>query len=514
MKKYLPLIALSLSLEASAQIPEDVLKYSFYAPTGSARSQAIGGAMASLGGDISSIFINPAGLGNYRTSEVVFSPALVFHNNSANYRGTTTSGKRSGFDLGTSGVVMGYTDARNHKRSSAFGIGITQLANYNNTITYKGLNNYSSFSEQWAEELSNSGLTIDEALNNASFAYGTAPALYTYLVDTFRVNGNLMVKSLPEFLLDNGSALMQEKTTRTSGGLYELALAFAENHNDKWQWGATVGIPIMSYSNTTTFTERDTSSATNNNFGYFTYTDQYSTHGAGLNLKGGVIYRPQEYLRFGLAIHTPSYLFSVKDKRTTDLSTDTENYNSTASVSSKTFTNGVPGESKYAVLTPWKVMLSGSYVFREVADVRKQKAFITADVEYVGQNSSGFHSANEDPTADETAYYKALNRVIRGEYKGNFNFRLGGELKFNVIMFRMGGAYTSNPYKDPALKANRWQLSGGLGYRDKGFFVDLTYVHSWLKDVDFGYRLQDRDNTFASIKTQRGHVALTVGIKF
>ncbi len=59
-------------------------------------------------------------------------------------------------------------------------------------------------------------------------------------------------------------------------------------------------------------------------------------------------------------------------------------------------------------------------------------------------------------------------------------------------MARLGLAYYMNPYKDPALKANRFLLSGGLGYRHKGFFIDLTYVHSFNKDVDFAYRLQDK----------------------
>jgi hypothetical protein len=53
-----------------------------------------------------------------------------------------------------------------------------------------------------------------------------------------------------------------------------------------------------------------------------------------------------------------------------------------------------------------------------------------------------------------------------------------------------------------------------LGYRHKGFFIDLTYVHAFNKDVDFGYRLQDKANTFATVKNQRGNIVGTLGIKF
>jgi hypothetical protein len=166
------------------------------------------------------------------------------------------------------------------------------------------------------------------------------------------------------------------------------------------------------------------------------------------------------------------------------------------------------------MLTPLKVMVSGSYVLREIEDVRKQKGFITADIEYVNHRGSNFYSANEVPTADEKTYYKGLNNVIKDQYKGNFNFRLGGELKFNTIMTRLGFAYYTNPYKDKELKARRALVSGGLGYRHKGIFIDLTYIYAMSKDVNFPYRLEDRANTFASINNNRGNIVASVGFKF
>ena len=81
-------------------------------------------------------------------------------------------------------------------------------------------------------------------------------------------------------------------------------------------------------------------------------------------------------------------------------------------------------------------------------------------------------------------------------------------------MARLGFAYYTNPYADKALKANRMLLSGGLGYRHKGFFIDLTYVHSFNKDVDFAYRLADKNNTFATVKNQRGNIVASFGVKF
>ena len=86
-----------------------------------------------------------------------------------------------------------------------------------------------------------------------------------------------------------------------------------------------------------------------------------------------------------------------------------------------------------------------------------------------------------------------------------------GELKFNTIMVRLGGAYYGNPYKED--KANRIKLGGGLGYRNKGFFVDLTYVYAINKDVNYPYRLQDKPDDPASIRNNAGNIVATIGFK-
>jgi hypothetical protein len=204
----------------------------------------------------------------------------------------------------------------------------------------------------------------------------------------------------------------------------------------------------------------------------------------------------------------------LKDTRTTSLTTEVENPVEKFSVTSQTFTNNQPGEAKYIQSTPFKAIISASYVFREVKDVTRQKGFISDDIEYVHHRGSRFSRDKEEVTPEEKTYYKALNKVVKKEYKGNFNFRVGGDLKFKIIMARMGFAYYGNPYKDAAYKASRMLLSGGLGYRNKGFFVDLSYVHAMYKDVSFPYRLEDRANTFATLKQQRGNVVATVGLKF
>lgn len=517
MKKYLLSILLFPVANSFAQLPEDAVRYSWYPQNGTARNLAIGGVMGSLGGDITATFVNPAGLGFYKTREVVITPGIYLDNLKANYRQTSTTEKKNSFGFGPTGFIVGSVNRFQPKKSSAFSIAISQTANFNNTIRYKALNNFSSFSEQFVEEFAKSGSSIDEVLNNSSpFPYTSALGLQTYLIDTVRVGGILQVRGAPETILDAGQALQQEMYKKTSGGIYELALGGAFNNGEKWLVGGTLGIPFVNYKSNMEYTETDTSNNNMNGFKSFTYTDDFKTTGVGFNAKLGVIYKPQEYIRLGLAVHTPSVYFFT-DEHTSKLATRLETPSGQAeafSESSLLFTNNAPGESRYMQNTPWRAIVSGSYVFREVEDVQKQKGFISADIEYVNHKASRFSSDAEVPSDDERIYYKALNEVVKDIYKGAFNFKLGGEVKFNIIMARLGFAYYSNPYKDAGYKANNMLLSGGLGYRHKGVFLDLTYVHNITKDANFPYRLEDRANTFATTKQTRGNVMATLGWKF
>ncbi len=513
-KKILLIPSLLFSgMIASAQVPEDAIRYSFYPQSGTARNMAIGGAITSLGGDINALFVNPAGLGFYKTGEFTFTPGFIFNNNKANFRDNITKSNKNSFGIGPMGFVYGAPMRWNNKSSHAISFAITQTANFSNTTQYTALNNYSSFAEQWAEEVAKSGLSINQVMNNPQYAFGSGPALYTYLVDVDNSGGTPQLKAAPEYILDAGQAIRQQMVHNTRGGIYEAALGYAHNSNDKWYWGASLGIPFVFYGSDMKFIESDTSSNTNNHFARFEYNDNFKTVGVGINARFGLIYRPKEYIRLGLAIQTPSFM-TLEDSRNTDMTVQLENPVHNATVSSKFFNNNETGKSKYGQMSPFKASISASYVFREVENTKKQRAFITADVEYVNHRGSRFSSDNENPTDAEKAYYKGLNSVVKGEYKGNFNFKLGGEVKFNTIMGRLGFAYYGSPYKDKQLKANRTLLSGGIGYRDKGIFLDLTYVHAISKDVSFPYRLEDRANTYASLKNTRGSIIATIGFKF
>lgn len=509
MKSYLLYITLFITLSASAQNPDYSLRMAWFNQNGSARNVATGGVMGSLGGEITANHVNPAGLGLFKTNEFVISPGFLLNNNKFKYRGSDTLNNKNNFGYGASGLILSNGNRKYGKwTSSAFAVSVNQLASYNNRIQFKGFNNMSSFSEQYLEELTRDLADTNAALSN--YIFGSSLAFRTFLIDTANgPSGNFIGY---QSLVPISTGVNQSYDATTRGGYHEIALGLAGNMEDKLYVGGSFTIPVISYTRDLVYRETDATNDPNNQFSSFEFRENFTSRGLGIGLKLGTIYKPKEYWRVGVAIHTPQVI-SFKDRVRASMTANTEGYNGTLSESSDNLNSGNPGNSNYNLITPWRAIVSASYVFREIKDTRRQRAFISADLEYVNYRGSRFYAADENDQS-LVNYYSMLNNVIKNTYKGNINFRLGGELKFHTVMFRLGGAYYGSPYAEKELKAHRIMATGGLGYRDKGIFIDLSYAHAFNRDVQFAYRLNDKPNTFAEQTGSRGTVMLTFGFKF
>lgn len=540
MKKNLIVAGLLFfSLYGYSQIPEDALRHSWSTPSGTARNQAVGGANVSLGGDITSLFFNPAGIGLYKTGEIVFSPGVSFYGAKSDYRGTdgTKADNLTRFNIGTSGIVWGSYNPHKKWNTATFSFAVNRTANFNSSMRYKGLNTgnevgnnfyYSSLSTEPTNEFYNyynanksSSESISSFINNAindpSLSLNARMGLYTYLIDVDSIDqNNQNVFSRAEDA-QYAYGLNQENIITTKGGITELAFGFAAAKMDKLYIGGSVGVPIVSYKSHREYTESDASGNTNNNFSNFVYTEDYKSSGVGFNLKLGAIYKASEQFRLGLAIHTPTF-YALSDNFNSSITTNTEKLfpnDSIGGVTAAYINGGVNPNFKYNLNSPTRFMLSGTYMFGGgEADVTKQKGFVTADVEYINHKWSRFSAAGEEYDND-AQYFKDLNDGVKATYKGAFNFKLGGELKFNTLAVRAGYAYYGNPYKDKGnLKADMMNVSGGIGYRNKGIFLDLAYVQSIIKNVNFPYHVSEGPNTFATTKGSNGNVVMTLGFKF
>ncbi len=205
-----------------AQEPADALRFSWTVPSGTARQQAIGGAMGSLGGDITATFINPAGLAFYKTGDLVLSPAYRFGKNKSNYLNRKENEKEKNFVLGTTGFVIGSGNGRGRIKNTAFSIGFNTTANFNNDILYRGNNTQTSFTQKYLEELQNDNIKDDRAASQ--YPFGSSLAINTYLIDTVGGGspGNYSFQSRAKNLLPG--ELLQEQTIDNRGGIYEFAL--------------------------------------------------------------------------------------------------------------------------------------------------------------------------------------------------------------------------------------------------------------------------------------------------
>ncbi|MET0465397.1 MAG: hypothetical protein ABW007_19710, partial [Chitinophagaceae bacterium] len=446
---------------AFAQIPEDVLKYSWQPVNGTARINAVGGAMGSLGGDITATFVNPAGLAFYKTGDLVISPGFNFQKNKTDFRGTANNDpKNNTFNLGASGYVTGWPGGGRGKwTNQALSIAVARTANFNNSYSYSGLNDFSSGAEQYAAEAASSGVSLENMPFSNRVSFGTRMAAWNYLIDSATLPGHtgqdVISMSMWNALKNGGDFLVQQSQwTETSGGITEIALGYAATMNDKFYLGGSVGVPIVNYEKKSRFREEDMTGDNNNNFNFYELNETFKTKGVGVNLKLGMIAKPAEFIRLGLAVHSPTW-YAMEDSYSGTMSANLDQYRTTpgtTTVSSNQLLNNNESTPfyKYQLTSPWRFMVSGSYVLREAEDVRMQKGFITADVEYITYKSNKFANADE---SGDNSYYEGVNEVMKQYYKNAFNFRLGGELKFTTIMTRLGFSYMGNPYADPELKA-------------------------------------------------------------
>jgi len=516
--KYLNLLiasAIMLPATAMAQNEIDALRYSQVTGAATARALSLGGAGGSYGGDFSSLSINPAGIGVYRSSEIMITPTLRFNNMTGDYLGTSSSDDNTKMTLGNFGVV--FTTAPSGKRyqnsswkAFSFGVGYNRVADFNSRGYYQGNNTQSSMTEGFAADAKYNGVSPDIAPPPYGFF-----AWEGYLTDTG-------LNSIPyQNIIKNGGSLDQSKEWKTKGGINEWTFSLGGNYMEKLMLGATLGVTSYKYDRTTTYHEADATGNTNNDFQEMYYDETLSTTGVGVNFKLGAIYVVNDYFRIGGAFHSPTWS-SFTDQSSYNMDTYTEGYKASMGASNTDpHTNVQPYDQNgnpvvyqydYSLRTPWRGVLSATAFMGKYG-------FITADYEYAAYGSMRYNFNGDG------AYERLVNNAIKDTYKGTHNFRLGVEGRMDNFMGRVGFAYYSSPYKNAAaFDGQRMDLSAGIGGRFDWLFVDLTYVHSIQKSAEFLYPIitpssdalgirQTPVNT-ANLKYGNNMIALTMGIKF
>ena len=539
MKTLIRLFAIFLALFSTNLFAQDnsyealIKLYSAPTSTGSARFQAIGGNHSALGADVSSASGNPAGLGFYTRSEFSFTPGYQSTSNSSVYAvepGKTTNSNVNNFNIANIGVIFAGQEPRFRDGwRGTFGISYSRQNTLYNNVQFAASGASSSITDSYAElvnrQIQNGGVTqsglLSELNNNGPNNFsGTAPLYYWgYLVDA--VNNS----NTPFIGAESSSKVNQTYDFQSTGRVSQWTLAYGGTANEHFYIGGNIGLPSYRYETVKTFTE---SFQTYQEIKGFSDTRLLTASGSGFNLTLGAIYKPNDIVRFGLTVVTPTWYdvdesssssvnVNVDAAKGVNIGTAPDNailnrltgigYKITQKADKNYYITSIPRlstttyDDNYQIRTPFKLSGGGAVFF-------KKKGFLSADVEYVA-----YRGMNLSTTVIDSPIQDDLdngNDNIKLFYNNVLNLKVGGEYRIGMMSLRGGVSYYQNPYSSNFDRTNtinhsQMMYSAGVGYRTNAFYVDITGLYGSTQQSVTPYRLASSTD-FASAKVNSSFV--------
>jgi len=473
------------SVRAQGQL--EALRYSQYDVAGTARYSAMGGAFGALGGDMSSMSVNPAGIGVFTLSTGSVSLGILSVGTDATYLGNLSADTKMNANISNAGFVARFKRKRGEEKQWAWksfqlGVSYNRTANFQRRTSIVGVSTNSSIVDGWVNQLNNEGINYADIptelvpgaeYTNAHMGWGT------FLIDTTPGSVNSYIRNVAPFY---GQTQQVRETTKGSMG--EIALSFGGNFGNALYIGTTIGIPRLNYELERTYTESD-SQDTISNFGSFSKTDYLKASGNGFNIKFGMIYRPAKWIRLGAAIYSPTW-YNIDEQFTSTVSSNLEG-------AGQYTISTLDGAFGYRLQTPFRAIGSLAFVVGKFG-------LISADYEYVNYSLAKLKSRGYS--------FDAENADVKNQLHWAGNIRIGTEWRINAFSIRGGFAINGDPYTGKYnLDNTRYSL--GVGYRLKRFFIDLTYnLH---RQVD---AYQVYETNFAETVTLNHSVITTVGFRF
>ncbi|MBI1307898.1 MAG: hypothetical protein GC181_14940 [Bacteroidetes bacterium] len=478
----------------SAQSDQDAYRYSSNDIGTTARSMGSAGAFGSLGADISSVSINPAGIGLYRSNSFVLGFGMKNAKSSSQYLNNATKDNDFSLNMPNIGLVFNKTkyDGRSPAKSgwlnTNFAITFNRVNDFNKVVNYSGLNPQSSMLEYFAERVngipaSQLGATDDEL----TYGYKDVETMAweSYLIDT--VSDRQYVANLDP--LDRN--LNQRNTISSSGGMNEIGFTLSSNYENKFYLGGGIQLTTVRYKETNRYSEEDKSNNFNN-WNIWQLTQNLTTSGLGVSGNMGLIYRAAKNLRMGASIKTPT-VFSLTDKYNDELSAQ---YDDGGSLNLKS----VDGTYDYKVLTPMKTTLSACYLFGK-------NGFISTDVEF-----SDYSSMRLKPYVNA---FETANDLIRSKYSNTVNIRVGGEYVKDMFRFRAGVAHYQSPlFNVTDNNLSKLYLTGGMGIHDKNWALDFALVQKRTLEIRQPYTLESKDVSYSKNNLTQNSIVITLSSRF
>lgn len=474
-----------------AQYATDALHFSQTIYGSTARFKALAGTQIGVGGDLSTLGANPAGIGLFTRTELSITPSLNSANAKAAYLDGNNVSSKDNFNLTHAGMVWhrpAYkkpgADLNSGFLSSNFGVGYNRTNDFTNSFFFTGINPSNSIADGFAEMANESGApnTLAEgSLENMAYE--------DYLID-YDNNSYIPVTRFNDD---------QSRSEIRKGSQSEVNFVFGINQSNKFYIGASLNLTSLNYGSSVEYKEKGIADIQfNNSFNAYDYSLIYSqnqtTKGSGINGRLGMIFRPVETVRLGISFETPTY-YAITDNYSEVLNTSYRPNLPTPPIGNTLSTY----DFAYKLRTPSKLSGGASFFLGN-------QGFIAADIDYIDYSKINFSSS----TNGDATTINSNNKDVMDKYKSAVNYRIGAEYKIDQLMLRAGYAVQGNPYQHTEYKLSTY--SGGLGYRLDKMYFDLSY-----QNIHYDMDLRPYPNgsgPIAAIQNTRNNVFLTIGTRF
>lgn len=493
-------------LNRDIQMPADLAQLSQTRAFGTARAMGMGGAFVSLGADLTSMTLNPAGLGMYRRNEITLTPLVSLSSASTGGTSEWLDNSRSRFSLANLGVALNlYENPKRGLVSLTLGIGVNRVADFNTRYSFSSESRYDSGTGQlmptiadiFGQQLGQAGIW---PAANGSLGYNADPAFWPAILG---YNGYMLnVENngredlwVPSYIGHNASVGHSMDVVH-SGSINEFSLSVGGNIDNVVYFGASLGVQSVRRTSRVTYQEEYLYPGSDGvaldrdgrpleaQLDYASLQQRQTLSGAGVNFKLGVTVRPVAGLRLGAAFHTPTY-YSLSQLYRGDI--ETYGRNNTTHEGQESF-DSTPvqrdeGSSSWNFTSPARLLLGASYTFGRFA-------IVSVDYERAWYN--GMRVKNLPDVGMSRDFYKA-------DFKRNFcatnTLRAGIEVRpVPFVALRAGAGYTGSMFRDreaqinsPAVYETRYFTAGAGVNLSRTTTLDVAY--QWVDQKQTSYEL-------------------------
>lgn len=497
MKKILFLLLTGFTFSAvQSQEIKDAMRYAQDNLNGTARFRAMGGAFGALGGDLSSLNINPAGSAVFANNQVGVTLSSYNTKNNSNYFGTTTEEKDNSFDLNQAGGVFVFKNGNSNSDWKKFSLAVNydNINNYNNSLFSAGTNPNNSIDNYFLSYADGVPLNIlrDSDYNNLDSGAQQAFLGYQgYIINPEDPNNNnntLYTSNVPA-----GGNYYQENSVITNGYNGKLSFNAATSYRDKLYIGVNLNSHFTDYRQSSSFYEENSAPLSNNyTVTRLRFDNELYTYGTGFSFQLGAIAKVTDEIRLGLAYESSTW-YHLSDEFSQKLVavSSANNQPDTNDAVDPQVTNLY---EPYKLQTPSKLTGSFTYVFGK-------SGLISIDYAMKDYSNTKFKLEND-------SYFNTVNNYMGSVLDKTNEVRVGAEYKINALSLRAGYRYEQSPYKNKTTVGDLTGYSAGLGYNFGSTKLDLAYSTAERSSQQGFFNQGFTDG--ANIKTTNNNVSLTL----